>query len=199
VPAASSCDDDLGAAFFAGSIALIPLLPTGFIPPDDNSQTQVYLELPPGSTLAQTRRSAESARLLIATVDHVRSVYTTIGGGSAGDRSVRASRASEVRKATLTVQLAERTERPRKQGSRSRSAPRSAIARRAQQGRPGRLGREVHPGADRRRSAGAGQAARAVENDLRTIPGSRQHRLDASLVRPEIAVRPDFAAPPTWA
>jgi multidrug efflux pump subunit AcrB len=40
--------------FFFGSIALIPLLPTGFIPPDDNSQTQVYLELPPGSTLAQT-------------------------------------------------------------------------------------------------------------------------------------------------
>ena len=34
-------------AFFVGSLALIPLLPTGFIPPDDNSQTQVYLELPP--------------------------------------------------------------------------------------------------------------------------------------------------------
>jgi multidrug efflux pump subunit AcrB len=34
------------AAFFVGSLALIPLLPTGFIPPDDNSQTQVYLELP---------------------------------------------------------------------------------------------------------------------------------------------------------
>ena len=33
--------------FFIGSLALIPLLPTGFIPPDDNSQTQVYLELPP--------------------------------------------------------------------------------------------------------------------------------------------------------
>jgi multidrug efflux pump subunit AcrB len=42
--------------------ALIPLLPTGFIPPDDNSQTQVYLELPPGSTLAQTRAAAEEAR-----------------------------------------------------------------------------------------------------------------------------------------
>ena len=26
-------------------------------PPDDNSQTQVYLELPPGSTLQQTRNS----------------------------------------------------------------------------------------------------------------------------------------------
>ena len=36
--------------FFAGSFALVPLLPTGFIPPDDLSQTQVYLTLPPGST-----------------------------------------------------------------------------------------------------------------------------------------------------
>jgi multidrug efflux pump subunit AcrB len=44
-------------------VALIPLLPTGFIPPDDNSQTQVYLELPPGSTLQQTARAAEQARL----------------------------------------------------------------------------------------------------------------------------------------
>src|SRR3989344_3410279 len=37
------------AAFFIGSLALIPLLPTGFIPADDNSQTQVYMELPPGA------------------------------------------------------------------------------------------------------------------------------------------------------
>jgi multidrug efflux pump subunit AcrB len=52
----------LATLFFFGSVALMPLLPTGFIPPDDNSQTQVYLELPPGSTLAQTRAVAEQAR-----------------------------------------------------------------------------------------------------------------------------------------
>jgi len=46
-------------AFFVGSIMLIPLLPTGFIPPDDLSQTQVYLELQPGSTYEQTREAAE--------------------------------------------------------------------------------------------------------------------------------------------
>ena len=50
-------------AFFVGSLMLIPLLPKGFIPPDDNSQTQAYLELPPGSTLAQTQVVAEAARL----------------------------------------------------------------------------------------------------------------------------------------
>ena len=37
--------------FFFGSLALVPLLPTGFIPPDDLSQTQVQIALPPGATL----------------------------------------------------------------------------------------------------------------------------------------------------
>ena len=48
--------------FFIGSLMLIPLLPQGFIPADDNPQTQVFVELPPGSTLEQTRASAERAR-----------------------------------------------------------------------------------------------------------------------------------------
>ena len=74
----------LATLFFFGSVALIPLLPTGFIPPDDNSQTQVYLELPPGSTLAQTRAAAEQARRRMMAGRARGSVYTTIGGGSAG-------------------------------------------------------------------------------------------------------------------
>ncbi|MEN3292005.1 MAG: hypothetical protein V7642_1258, partial [Burkholderiales bacterium] len=88
--------------FFFGSIALIPLLPTGFIPPDDNSQTQVYLELPPGSTLAQTTAAAEHARRLVSGLDHIKSVYTTIGGGSAGTDPFAPQGVAEVRKATLT-------------------------------------------------------------------------------------------------
>ncbi|MCB2042514.1 MAG: efflux RND transporter permease subunit, partial [Rhodoferax sp.] len=107
----------LGAtAFFFGSVALIPLLPTGFIPPDDNSQTQVYLELPPGSTLQQTLRAAEQARLLVTGVEHVKGVYTTIGGGTAGADPFAPQGSGEVRKATLTVKLTERGTRPRKQG-----------------------------------------------------------------------------------
>ena len=73
-------------AFFVASLMLIPLLPKGFIPPDDNSQTQVYLELAPGATLAQTKAAAEDARRRLMHVAHVRSIYTTIGGGAAGRR-----------------------------------------------------------------------------------------------------------------
>ncbi|MEN9537997.1 MAG: Multidrug resistance protein MdtB, partial [Pseudomonadota bacterium] len=107
----------LGAGlFFVGSIMLIPLLPQGFIPADDNSQTQVYMELPPGATLEQTVAAAERARLLVMGVKHVKSVYTTIGGGSAGSDPFVPQGAAESRKAALTIQLDERGKRPKKQG-----------------------------------------------------------------------------------
>ena len=43
----------LSGVFFVASLMLIPYLPTGFIPPDDGSQTSVKLELAPGSVLAE--------------------------------------------------------------------------------------------------------------------------------------------------
>ncbi len=52
--------------FFFGSLALVPLLPTGFIPPDDLSQTQVQISLPPGATFEQTNATAEQARAIVA-------------------------------------------------------------------------------------------------------------------------------------
>ena len=185
----------LATLFFFGSLALIPLLPTGFIPPDDNSQTQVYLELAPGSTLEQTRAVAEQARARLMGVEHVRSVYTTIGGGAAGaDPFAFVAGASEARKATLTVLLAERSERPRKQ--RIENEIRRALEQlpgvrsKVGLGASGEKYILVLTGEDPQALA---TAARAVERDLRTIPGLGSVASTASLIRPEIAVRPDFA------
>ena len=185
----------LGAtAFFFGSVMLIPLLPTGFIPPDDNSQTQVYLELPPGSTLQQTVRAAEQARLLVSGVDHVKGVYTTIGGGTAGADPFAPQGSGEVRKATLTVKLTERGTRPRKQGieNQMRTALERLPGARSKVGLGGSGEKYilVLTGDD---PVALQKAALAVENDLRTIPGLGSVASSASLIRPEIAVRPDFA------
>jgi multidrug efflux pump subunit AcrB len=184
----------MSTLFFVGSIALIPLLPTGFIPPDDNSQTQVYLELPPGATLAQTREAAEHARQRIAQVPHVKSIYTTIGGGSAGSDPFAASGAAEVRKATLTLLLSDRGERPRKQGieNQIRSALEAVPGVRSKVGLGGSGEKYVLvlTGED---PQALSAAALAVEKDLRTIPGLGSVASTASLIRPEIAVRPDFA------
>jgi multidrug efflux pump subunit AcrB len=181
--------------FFVGSVMLIPLLPTGFIPPDDNSQTQVRLELPPGSTLADTTKAAEDARKLIAGVKYVKSVYTTIGGGLAGTDPFAPQGAAEARKATLTILLAPRGERS------ERKQPIEANIRTALEKLPGvrsnvGLGGSgekyvlVLTGDD---SAALSSAALAVERDLRTIPGLGSITSTASLVRPEIAVKPDTA------
>ena len=184
----------VAGAFFVGSVMLIPLLPTGFIPADDNSQTQVNLELPPGSKLQDTRAIAETARLTIAKLDHVKSVYTTIGGGSAGADPFAAGGAAEARTATLTVLLAERGTRPRKQGIENniRKALEALPGVRSKVGLGGSGEKYVLvlTGED---ALTLGQAASAVEKDLRTIPGLGSVASSASLVRPELTVRPDFA------
>jgi multidrug efflux pump subunit AcrB len=184
----------LATLFFFASVALIPLLPTGFIPPDDNSQTQVYLELPPGSTLHQTKGLAEQARVAVMQVKHVKSVYTTIGGGSAGGDPMANTGAAETRKATLTVLLEPREDRPRKQGieneMRKALEPLPGVRTKVGLGGSGEKYILVLTGEDPQ----ALQAASlAVEKDLRTIPGLGQIASTASLIRPEIAVRPDFA------
>ena len=181
-------------AFFVCSLMLIPLLPKGFIPPDDNSQTQAYLELAPGSTLAQTRAVAEDARARLMKVPHVKSVYTTIGGGAAGSDPFAPQGAAEARKATLTVLLDERNARPRKQGieqqMRNALEPIAGLRSRVGLGGSGEKYVLVLTGED---PNALSAAARAVDRDLRTIQGLGNISSSASLVRPEIAVRPDFA------
>ncbi|HEY8360343.1 MAG TPA: efflux RND transporter permease subunit, partial [Ramlibacter sp.] len=184
----------LATLFFIGSVALIPLLPTGFIPPDDNSQTQVYLELPPGSTLQQTRDIAERARLAVMKVNHVKSVYTTIGGGTAGTDPFAGGGAAEARKATLTILLAPRSERPRKQPIeneiRTALEPLPGVRTKVGLGGSGEKYILVLTGED---PQALQAAALTVQQDLRTIPGLGQIASTASLIRPEVAVRPDFA------
>jgi multidrug efflux pump subunit AcrB len=183
------------AAFFIGSLLLIPLLPTGFIPPDDNPQTQVFVELAPGATLSQTRASAEAARRLVAAVPYVKSVYTTIGSGSAGQDPFAGSQGSEVRKATLTVLLSPRDERPvRKQvieqNIRQVLQNLPGVRTKVGLGGSGEKYILVLSGND---PQALNTAAGSVERDLRTIPGLGNIASSASLVRPEIAVRTDFA------
>jgi multidrug efflux pump subunit AcrB len=181
------------AAFFAVSVWLAMQLPATFIPPDDNSQTQVRLELPPGSTLQQSIDTAEQARKLITALPHIKSVYTTVGGGAAGSDPF-SSGASEVRKSTLTVLLTERGERPRKQPIENeiRKALLELPGVRSTVGLGG-SGEKfilVLSGDD---PQALQTAANAVERDLRSVAGVGSVTSSAALVRPEIAVRPDFA------
>jgi multidrug efflux pump subunit AcrB len=184
------------AVFFFGSFALVPLLATGFIPPDDLSQTQVTVTLPPGSTLKETYAAAEHARELVQKNPHVKLVYTAIGGGAAGSDPFAGGGLPEVRKAVLTINMTHRNDRPGLSKQDLESQLRDAVA--------------VLPGARVKVGLGAssekyvlvlagedgralGEHAAKVERELRSIPGIGAVTSTASLVRPELIVRPDFA------
>ena len=180
--------------FLVGSIMLIPLLPTGFIPADDSSQTQVYLELAPGATLAQTKQSAEEARQLLKNIPHVKTIYTAIGGGNAGSDGFVSSGAAETRLATLTILLDERAVRPRKQlienDIREALINLDGVRSKVGLGGSGEKYVLMLSGDD---SVALQQASDAVSQDLRSIPGVGNIASTASLIRPEMIVRPDFS------
>ncbi|MEY4754949.1 MAG: hypothetical protein RJA44_2624, partial [Pseudomonadota bacterium] len=186
----------LGAAlFFAGSFALVPLLPTGFIPPDDLSQTQVTLTLVPGSSYAQTLAKAEAARALIQRHPQVKLIYTAIGGGAAGSDPFAPQGAAEVRKAVLTLNLTHRSERPGISKQRIETELRELLAE-----LPGARVKVGFGGSSEKYIlvlAGEDGAAleahgRQVERELRGIPGIGAVTSSSSLVRPELQVRPDY-------
>ena len=183
--------------FFVGSFSLVPYLPTGFIPPDDLSQTQVTVTLPPGSTYTQTLAAAEQARELVQQNQHVKMVYTAVGAGSTGaDTFTPGGGLPEVTKATLTINMTPRGERRGLSKQAIETQLREALA--------------VLPGARVKVGFGASSekyvlvlagedgatlAAHAalVERELRAIPGIGAVTSSSSLVRPELIVRPDAA------
>ena len=173
---------------FTGQIA------GGFIPPDDLSQTQVYISLPPGSTFKQTLAVAEQAREIVQKNPHVKMVYTAVGGGRAGGDPFMVAGAAEARKATLTINLTPRAER-------------SGISKQAIETE---LRRELEAVAGARLNVGFGGSsekfilvlasengealtahAALVEKQLRTIPGIGNVTSTSALQRPELVVRPD--------
>ncbi len=185
----------LAIGFFIGSISLIPLLPKGFVPADDNSQTQVRIELAPGATLAQTVAISEQARLILKDIQHVNSIYTTVGGGAAGSDPFAGSGTTEARKSTLTIQLDPRGQRPKKQVIETEMREKLKAL-------PGvRLGVGLEGSGEKyvlaltsEDSVALASAASAVEKDLRKIQGLGNIASSAALVRQEIIVKPDFAA-----
>jgi multidrug efflux pump subunit AcrB len=182
------------ALFFVGSISLVPLLPTGFVPPADRSQTQINVELPPGSTLAETRAVAERVRQVAMGTPNVKGVFSSIGGGSSGDAFAPGA-AAEARRAVLTVTTVAREDRKEKLSA-VESALRARLAdvpgARFTVGPPD-TGVKMQLVLRSEDPVALTAAARRAERELRTLPGVGNVSSSASLVRPEIIVRPDFA------
>ena len=95
----------MGFGVFAGTIYLSTLLPSGFLPANDISRSMLSIEMPPGTTLAETQDVADRITDLLLEQPEVASVYATAGTGGDG------LSAGEVREAQIVANLKPRKER----------------------------------------------------------------------------------------
>jgi multidrug efflux pump subunit AcrB len=183
--------------FLVGSLALVPLLPTGFIPTQDRGQSQVSIELPPGATLAQTDAVAEEVRSLVAAIPEVRHLLTTVGSAGGGDGGPVGGGGSggSLRQASITVMLVPRGERNRSQTEieadlrqRLERIPGTRIT--VGQGHSGERLEIVLSGND---AAALAEASQAAVTGLRGLQGLGAISSSASLVQEEIQIIPDRA------
>lgn len=177
-------------AFLAGSLALLPLIPTGFLPPDNRGATELSFELPPGSALNATSKVAEEVRQAVAGVDGVRSIFATIGqagGGGPGGDDV-----AGVRQGSVIVNLEPRDQRPSKTrieaaiGEQLKTVPGARFS--VGDGGSGRL--DLILASDD--AALLKATIQRLERELRGVRGLSNVTSTASLEQPEIVIRPDL-------
>ncbi len=178
---------------FVLSLALIPLIPKTFLPTGDPSRAQLQLELPPGSRLEDTLAAARDARARLREVPEVERVFTTIGGGGGGGHSGGIVAFPELRKASLSLQF--RSERQRttpqiEDDIRQRLRDMPGVRVSFQAGGPGDRLELVVAGRDPEQ---LDAVSRELAAAVRTLPGLGSVTTSASLLRPEIVIRPDPA------
>jgi multidrug efflux pump subunit AcrB len=177
--------------FFAGSIALIPFISSGLMPPADRGYSTLNVELPPGSSLKNTLEVAEMARTALGGVGGIDNIFTTVGVSQAvGGGQVQAG---EVRNGSLTLSLADRAKRPVQ--TEIEKAVRRALLNvpgarfTVGAGGPGEKMQLILSGDDENALKASAQA---MERQLRGVGTLSNISSTASLERPEIIVRPDL-------
>jgi HAE1 family hydrophobic/amphiphilic exporter-1 len=182
----------VAGAIFAGSLALVPLLPTGFLPVSDSKLSNLQVELPPGATLADTEAAAQRIAAELRQRPEVAHVFTTIGAAGGASAADANASGGDVSKASLLVVLKPRGERQmtRKEFERSARDELASIPdiRFTFLGDSG--GKDVSivlTGDDPARLAGVVQA---LEREMRALPQLANARSTEPLPRPEIRIRP---------
>jgi HAE1 family hydrophobic/amphiphilic exporter-1 len=187
-----------GALFLAGSFVLAAMLPFEFIPAEDVSRSNIAVQLPPGSTLAETDAVSQQVTRILSERSEVKSVYASVGSATVSFGPGGGGSAGEVRRANITVNLVKRNERKlRQQAFEQEMGPilRAIPGARVQFGQDG-SGNQVSIQLVGDDPVQLAQAASAVERQMREIPGLANVISSAALVRPEILItpKPDIAA-----
>ena len=181
----------IALGIFIASLALIPLIPTTFLPAQDLTNTKLTMELAPGVSLDETAAVSEQARLRAMRVPDVDSIFTRVGAVTGA--GYEGGFSSDSRKATLIIQFDPDT---RKNVLELETEIRAEVtnipgARFAFAGiGPGRKLDIVLAGQDPEPLL---MAARNVEADVRSVPTLGSVSSSASLLEPQVLIIPDAA------
>ena len=184
----------MATLFFFASLAMIPFIPTTFIPVADQGRSNLSIELPPGTPIETTTQVAERARKELGSIKELKQVFAMIGAvPDVGDPSK--SGVADARRATLVLEWADKGDRDRTQKELENVArqklsdlPGAKISYISSE--PGEQMMLVLSGDDPEKLE---TAAAKVERDLRNIKGLGSISSSASLLRPEIQIVPDSA------
>src|SRR4030088_3439669 len=168
-------------------------LPYGFLPTNDLSRSVLLIELPPGSTIADTAATSDRITALLKERPEVRSVYAVGGAAGANGLSVTAG---EVRKTTIIIDLVARSNRSHDQKAfeRDMCVTLSAIPDIRYSFGNGSGGREFTLILSGPNGAPVEQAALALEREARQkVSGLANVVSTAALARPEIRIVPRLA------
>jgi HAE1 family hydrophobic/amphiphilic exporter-1 len=186
-----------GIAFFAGSMMLTTQLPTEFMAAADRGRSMISVELAPGSTIEQTSAVVKEITERLEDDPAVASIFAAIGtAAESGGGPNRASSSSEVRKATVTVNLAPRNERNvSQQEFEAEATPELADipGARIQFGADGFSGAKVSVTLVSDASEALQETSDALLEQMKSVPGLMNPTSTAANTKPELIIRPDNA------
>ncbi|MFZ1025336.1 MAG: efflux RND transporter permease subunit [Limnoraphis robusta] len=178
----------LAVAFFIGSLQLIPMIPKGLFDNGDTGLSTVSIELPPGSTLQDLDQTAQKTTALIGENPAVVNVLGVVGTGGNSDAGVN--------KGTIYINLKPREEREISQKEfeqqmreKFEQIPGARISFRSEGAGGG--GKALSIVLTSENPQALTQTANDLERQMRDISGLVEVTSTASLVKPEILIKPD--------
>lgn len=164
---------------FVLSIAVYATLPTSFLSADDRGELSVNVSLPPGADLEATRATVLKVQDILLTQPEVAHAFSNIGTNTA----------------TITVALTPHDQRKRSQQQIQNALSPQLVNVSGARVTFGGFGfgqnlSVVLQGDDANKLA---DTAARVEREIRTIAGIVGASSSAALLKPEIAIRPDFS------
>ncbi len=171
----------IALAFFIASLMMVPLIPKGLVDSGDIGISTVNIELPPGSTLQDTKKVVTKVSNLFQENPEVKTVFA----------------AQEVNSATLTINIKSKeegrkisqTEFEEKIRPRFADIPGAKISFQSLGSVSGRKALSILLQSENPEALT--QTAAELEKQMRGIPGLVEVSSSASLVKPEILVVPD--------